>query len=97
MYQNIIQDAYIYLIYSSSTYSLQLFYLNFTKVEDGTIQSPIAGMIHWTTDMLKRRELEELSKGGFGNVTISLQHMNMNRTEQGIFEHFQTIFVVSNK
>ncbi|CAI9277400.1 unnamed protein product [Lactuca saligna] len=39
-------------------------------------------MIHWTTDMLKRRELEELSKGGFGNVTISLQHMNMNRTEQ---------------
>nr|KAJ0224663.1 hypothetical protein LSAT_V11C100013050 [Lactuca sativa] len=49
---------------------------------DGTIQSPTAGMIHWTTDMLKGRELEELSKGGFGNVTISLQHMNMNRTEQ---------------
>ncbi|CAH1432827.1 unnamed protein product [Lactuca virosa] len=68
--------------YNPTSNSIHLFYLNFTKVEDDTMQSPTAGMIHWTTDMLKRRELKELSKGGFGNVTISLQHMNMNHTKQ---------------
>ncbi|CAH1440948.1 unnamed protein product [Lactuca virosa] len=50
-------------VYTGPIVFLLLFYLNFTKVEDGTIQSPTAGLIHWTTDMLKRREVEELSKG----------------------------------
>ncbi|KAI3763656.1 hypothetical protein L2E82_13650 [Cichorium intybus] len=42
-----------------------------------------AGLIHWTSAMLKDRELEELSKGGFGNVVISSsQDTNMNHIEQ---------------
>ncbi|KAI3740132.1 hypothetical protein L2E82_30553 [Cichorium intybus] len=39
-------------------------------------------LINWTTKMLKDMQLEELSKGGFGNVTISSQHMDMSHCEQ---------------
>ncbi|CAH1453883.1 unnamed protein product [Lactuca virosa] len=69
-------------VYSGPIVFLLLFYLSCTKVEDATIQSPTAGMMYWTTDMLDKRELEELSKGGFGNVIISSQHMSMNHTKQ---------------
>ncbi|CAH1413036.1 unnamed protein product [Lactuca virosa] len=69
-------------VYSGPIVFLLLFYLSCTKVEDATIQSPTVGMMYWTTDMLDKRELEELSKGGFGNVIISSQHMSMNHTKQ---------------
>lgn len=72
-------------VYFSNNISFQLFYLSCTKVEDATFQSPTTGMMYWTTDMLDKRDLEELSKGGFGNVIISSQHMSMNHTKQGIF------------
>ncbi|KAI3782292.1 hypothetical protein L2E82_12332 [Cichorium intybus] len=62
---------------------LLLFYIHFTKVDNVTIKSSTAGLIHWTSAMLKDRELEELSKGGFGNVVISSsQDTNMNHIEQ---------------
>ncbi|CAI9278918.1 unnamed protein product [Lactuca saligna] len=60
----------------------RLFYLSFKKVEDATIQSPTTGMMYWTTDMLDKRELEELSKGGFGSVIIPSQHISKNHTKQ---------------
>ncbi|KAI3751973.1 hypothetical protein L2E82_23068 [Cichorium intybus] len=44
--------------------------------------SSMAGLIHWTSAMLKDRELEELSKVVFGNVVISSQHTNMNHIEE---------------
>ncbi|CAI9271507.1 unnamed protein product [Lactuca saligna] len=69
-------------VYSGPIVFLLLFYLSCTKVEDATFQSPTTGMMYWTTDMLDKRELEELSKGGFGNVIISSQHMSMNHTKQ---------------
>nr|KAJ0207016.1 hypothetical protein LSAT_V11C500264850 [Lactuca sativa] len=69
-------------VYSGPIVFLLLFYLSCTKVEDATFQSPTTGMMYWTTDMLDKRDLEELSKGGFGNVIISSQHMSMNHTKQ---------------
>ncbi|KAI3496960.1 hypothetical protein L1887_39338 [Cichorium endivia] len=59
-----------------------LFYVHFTNVEDRPIQSSTKGLINWTSKMLKDRQLQELSKGGFGNVTISSQHIDMSHCEQ---------------
>ncbi|KAI3522951.1 hypothetical protein L1887_01003 [Cichorium endivia] len=52
------------------------------RVENATIKSSRGELIHWTSPMLKDRELEELSTGGFGNVVISSHHTNMNLIEQ---------------
>ncbi|KAI3708808.1 hypothetical protein L2E82_38279 [Cichorium intybus] len=60
----------------------RLFYVHFTNVEDRPIQSSTKGLINWTSKMLKDRQLQELSKGGFGNVTISSQHIDMSHCEQ---------------
>ncbi|KAI3753280.1 hypothetical protein L2E82_25329 [Cichorium intybus] len=61
---------------------LLLFYIHFTNVEDRPIQNSTVGLINWTSKMLKDRQLQELSKGGFGNVTISSQHMDMSHCER---------------
>ncbi|KAI3779370.1 hypothetical protein L2E82_09086 [Cichorium intybus] len=61
---------------------LLLFYIHFTNVEDRPIQSSTVGLINWTSKMLKDRQFQELSKGGFGNVTISSQHIDMSHCEQ---------------
>ncbi|KAI3516651.1 hypothetical protein L1887_15574 [Cichorium endivia] len=60
----------------------KLFYIHVTNVENAKIKSSRGGLIHWTSAMLKERELEELSTGGFGNVVVSSQHMNMNHIDQ---------------
>lgn len=61
---------------------LLLFYIHVTNVENAKIKSSRGGLIHWTSAMLKERELEELSTGGFGNVVVSSQHTNMNHIDQ---------------
>ncbi|KAI3505670.1 hypothetical protein L1887_27832 [Cichorium endivia] len=60
----------------------KLFYTHVTRVENATIKSSRCELIHWTSPMLKDKELEELSTGGFGNVVISSHHTNMNLIEQ---------------
>lgn len=80
---NIHIPTYIYINFHN--HFLQLFYVHFTNVEDRPIQSSTKGLINWTSKMLKDRQLQELSKGGFGNVTISSQHIDMSHCEQGIF------------
>ncbi|KAI3751014.1 hypothetical protein L2E82_22004 [Cichorium intybus] len=42
----------------------KLFYIHVTNVENAKSKSSRGGLIHWTSAMLKERELEELSTGG---------------------------------
>ncbi|KAL4561406.1 hypothetical protein LXL04_033572 [Taraxacum kok-saghyz] len=60
---------------------LLLFYLKFSKIDQGLEEMKTHPLLYWTTERLKQRELLEISRGRFRNVCVSAEVMDNIKSE----------------
>ncbi|KAL4591573.1 hypothetical protein LXL04_004542 [Taraxacum kok-saghyz] len=53
-------------------FCIELYYLRFTKIDQGSEEIKTHPLLYWTTERLKDRELQEIAKGRFGNAKEDL-------------------------
>ncbi|KAL4580260.1 hypothetical protein LXL04_016446 [Taraxacum kok-saghyz] len=59
---------------------VDLFYIWFTKLDQGSEEIKTNPLLYWIKERLKDRELQEMAKGRFGNVVFSA-HYNIKREQ----------------